>query len=158
MKKMQKIVKRFAICVLCLFLTLPAFSAGKTDDVVFNDSSVTNGFDRYTTCYLEISGDISQFDWPRIIGSNFWKTTWSRIGDDRAVVSFWSFVLVPDASIRIYSEKNGDLLWEHQGTNDVQMRLFGYAGIYIYEDSGSDEGTGHVTINGYALFANVRLR
>ncbi len=155
---MERRVKRFVICVLCLFLILPACTAGKTDDVALNESPVSNGFNRYTSCYLEISGDISQCDWPRIIGANFWKTTWFRIGDDRAIVSFWSFVLVPDASIRIYSEKNGNLLWEHQGTNDVQLRVFGYAGMYIYEDSELDEGTGHVRINGYALFANVRLR
>ena len=103
----------------------------------------------YFGCYIESSGIISHFDFPRIIGSNFWKSFWFRpFNDDRALVSYWQILFDKTADISIYTEENGDLLWQNTGEDHTQMRIIGFFGTYI---PNNNNGEFHAIIEGRAL-------
>jgi len=125
--------------------------------IVNSNKTTNNNSNFFSRCFIEASGDISNVDWPRIIGSNMWKMTWFRpFNDDRAIVSYWQLVFDSSSEIRIYSEENGELLWEHDGNGHPQIRILGYYGIYV--PSNSDESSLHVSINGKALLLLMHIR
>lgn len=111
----------------------------------------------YNGCYIESNGKISIDDWFAIIRMpNMWKTFWFRPFKDemQAFVSFWRLVFQSDSDVTIYSEENGDILWDHQGGKEVHLVIVGFWGEYIPT---SVDGLLNVQINGNALFAKPRL-
>jgi hypothetical protein len=113
----------------------------------------------YKGCYIEASGEISEKDWFAIIRlPNMWKTFWFRppFNEQKAFVSFWRIVYDSKSTVTIYSEQNGDILWDHNGQQDVHLIIIGFHGIYIPEQSNPDEPL-HVEISGNALFVKPKL-
>ena len=114
---------------------------------------------KYRGCYIEASGEISEKDWFAIIRlPNMWKTFWFRppLDEQKAFVSFWRIIYDSDSTVTIYSEKNGDILWDHNGRQDVHLIIVGFRGIYIPSQSNPDEPL-HVEISGNAVFVKPRL-
>ena len=145
---MRKKIIGFLISLILLVTSLPLISATEINKENENlKSNIVIG--PYINCYIEASGIISHFDFPRIIGSNFWKNFWFRpFRDDRAFVSYWQILFDKTAEIAIYSEKNGYLLWENTGEFHTQMRIIGYFGTYIPSDN---DGEFYTIIKGNAL-------
>jgi hypothetical protein len=126
------------------------------------NSSETNNIglgyrDLFTSCYIEAEGEIAKIDWPAIIKMpNMWKTFWFRpFNDNRALVSYWSIVLDCDSDVKIYDEENGNILWDHQGSEYPQLKIFGYSGIYIPK---SIDNSLHVSLSGNALVVLTIMR
>jgi hypothetical protein len=147
--------KIYTIMIVIMFFTI-SFTT-------FSFASVKNIIDKpitgiYTKCYIEAEGDISVRDWFAIIRMpNMWKTFWFRPrGDEQqAFVYFWRLVYQSDSKITIYIEENGNILWNHQGEQEVHLVIFGYNGMYI--PSSTEDGPLHVKISGNAIFVKPRL-
>jgi hypothetical protein len=127
-----------------------------------NNENLTNNiglgnWDLFTSCYIEAEGEIAKIDWPAIIKMpNMWKTFWFRpFNDNRALISYWMLVLDFDSNVKIYDEENGNILWDHQGSEYPQLKIFGYSGDYIPK---SMEDSLHVSLNGKALVVLTNLR
>ena len=86
-----------------------------------------------------------------------WKSFWFRpFNDDKAIVSYWMLVFKFDSIVKIYSEENGDLLWENYGSNYLQLKIFGFYGNYI--PSNNDENSFQVLLSGKAFIVLTKLR
>ena len=152
--KMKMIV--VFVSMLMIATAIPLTSASNTNKT--NNKICNPTTDTYNECYIEASGKISEKDWPAIIRlPNMWKTFWFRflLNDERAFVSFWRIIFQSNAEVTIFTEQNGEVLWEHQGEKEVQLIILGYVGIYNPESS--DDGPLHVTISGTALRVDTKL-
>lgn len=145
----------FGMSMLFVLVAFPMIPASNGFDSV--ETPLDSSIDTFTGCYIEVTGDIALIDWPRVIGSNMWKLSWFRpFGTDFAVVSYWRLVLDESTTISVYTEKNGDLLWQHDGTGYPQLRIFGFLGTYI--PTGPYKETLHVELNGSVgvLLKNIK--
>lgn len=148
---MRKILT-YMVVVMFLSVAFTSLSLAKE-----NESKDVMPTRFYSGCYIEAEGKISVEDWFAIIRMpNMWKTFWFRPFKDemQAFVSFWRLVFQSDSDVTIYSEENGDILWDHQGGQEVHLVIVGFWGDYIPT---STDGLLNVQINGIALFAKPRL-
>jgi len=145
--------------ILLVFTSFPLINSSEID---INESANEITFSKwqmYTSCYIEADGEIAyNIDWIAFIKMpNMWKTFWFRpFNDDRAIVSYWMLVFNFDSKVRIYSEEDGDLLWEHQGSEYPQLKIFGFYGNYI--PSTNDNYAFQVELDGNALIVLTKLR
>lgn len=131
------------IIVGLLITTLPIATAK------YQNNIETTGLEKYTNCYIEISGLISLNDYPRIIGINMWKMIFLRTSGSNnpdAFVLYWYLLLDETSEISIYTEENGELLWQHDGQGTPEMRILWFSGSYI--SSMAEEDRLRVDING----------
>lgn len=153
---MRKILT-YMVVLMFLITGFATLSFSKENDTVKKiNNSVTSGFKR---CYIEATGKISVDDWFAIIRMpNMWKTFWFRppLKELNAFVSFWRIVYQSDSQITIYTEQNGDILWENNEQQEVHLIIIGFYGIYVPQ-SGDPNGPLHVEISGNAWFAKPRL-
>ena len=129
---MRKKIIGLIIGMLLITMFLPSISAIQT---------FGNKKEVFKDCYIEATGDVEPSG-----GSLFryvmFKYFYIRpYRDERAFVFLWLIeFLEPDVSVKIYTEKNGDILWEDTGLTGVWgMRLFWYFGIYTNEGSTEDQ-------------------
>jgi len=145
---MKKIIISIFIACMFILLAVPTMIATTPSNEGSNDLE----WDTFTSCYIDASGDLSTKDWPRVMGSNMWKLSWFRpFFNDFAIVSYWRIVFDESSSIAIYTEKDGDLLWEHDGMGHPQFRIIGFFGDYI--PTCSEETDLHVELHGQMFFA-----
>jgi hypothetical protein len=100
----------------------------------YEDNSETPIFDKYTNCYIKISGLISKNDYPRVFGINMWKILFLRpsgVNNPKAFVLYWYILLDETAEISIYTNENGELLWQHDGQGTPELRIIRFSGTYI---------------------------
>ena len=71
-------------------------------------------------------------------------------------VTSWMLVFNYDSDVKIYNRENGDLLWNHQGTEYPQLKIFGFYGDYI-PISGDDDSF-RVSLSGRAFIVLSILR
>ncbi|KYK21134.1 hypothetical protein AYK21_05225 [Thermoplasmatales archaeon SG8-52-2] len=94
----------------------------------------------FKDCYIEATGNVEPSgDFIKYV---MFKHFWFRpYRDERAFVFLWLIeFLEPDVSVTIYTEENGDILWEDTGLTGVWgMRLFWYFGIYTNDGSTDDQ-------------------
>ena len=148
----KKIIGIFVCMMLLVITVVPLTTALDVENDKIADNQASN-IDReiYTLCYIEASGYVSEIDWPRVIGSNMWKTTWFRpFNDDRAIVTYWQIVYDSSVDISIYDKEGGELLWEHSDLFHEQIRIIGYYGIYIPSRPDIEKPL-HIDISGNAL-------
>lgn len=114
-----------------------------------------NKRDIFRDCYIEATGAIEPSG-----GSLFryvmFKYFYIRpFGDDRAFVLSWLIEFMePNVVVTIYTEKNGEVLWQDTGLTGVWgLRLLWYSGIYTNE--GSTENELIVNLQGNAQIAIV---
>jgi|WetSurMetagenome_2_1015567.scaffolds.fasta_scaffold01097_10 hypothetical protein len=96
-----------------------------------------NELKQFNNCYLVADGQLTDRDFPSIIGISMWKIHYTRpFDDDRAKIFYWFIRFNESATVTIYSEQNGDVLWQHQGSTVPQLRILMFNGIY----TGSADG------------------
>ncbi|KYK31574.1 MAG: hypothetical protein AYK22_02465 [Thermoplasmatales archaeon SG8-52-3] len=129
---MRKKIIGFFIVMLMISLLLPSISAVPT---------YGNKKDVFKDCYIEATGTIE-----KVSGNLFQYLMFKHFyirphGDDRAFVFLWLIEWrEPDVTVTIYSEKDGDILWQDTGLTGVWgMRQFWYYGIYTNDGSTEDQ-------------------
>jgi hypothetical protein len=136
----------------------PQSSESVTPSVSMTDIKpvITQG--RYQDCYLEISGYMHN-DWPAIVKfPNMIQVLWKYEPDTTHILyGLYSYILFEkDANIKVYDEKGGDLLWQHDGNVNPLITLIGFSGDSVIDDP---PGTlPYITINGDARFLGIKLR
>ena len=114
------------------------------------------GKESFTNCYIQINGKIHN-DWPAIIKlPNMLLVGWIQDSDNNVLFGSYSYILLEnDASIKVFSEKNGEILWQHQGSSDPLITLIGYKGLYEYFNPENE--LSQVNIEGDCLYSSIRL-
>jgi hypothetical protein len=154
--------KKLSNMFIILILIISSFSIVTSSENKVSTKNVNepqnDGIEVFMSCFIDASGEIARIDWPAIIKMpNMWKTTWFRpFKDDRAVATYWQLVFDSKSEIRIYSEENGELLWQHDGSDYPQIRIFGFYGTYIPSSSYGESL--HVSIRGNVLLLWIKLR
>lgn len=128
---MKKKIIGITIIMLLIIPLLPSSSA-----ITFGNEKKV-----FKDCYIEASGDVEPSG-----GSLFryvmFKYFFIRpYGDDRAFVFHWLIeFLEPDVEVTIYTEKDGEILWQDTGLTGVWgIRLFWFNGIYTNEGSTNEQ-------------------
>lgn len=140
---MRKKLIGILIIFILLITTLPISTAS-----FYKNIGIT-GLDKYSDCYVEISGLKSINDYPRIVGCNNWKIIFLRpngADNPEAFVFYWYILLDETVEISIYTEQNGELLWQHDGSGEPIIRMFRFTGDYI--PSLTEEGRLKLDISG----------
>jgi hypothetical protein len=112
--------------------------------------------DAYSNCYIELSGYMHD-DWPAIIKlPNMLQILWIKSSENDIIFGTYSYILFEnDAEITIYSEQNGDVLWQHQGEKDPLLTIVGFRGTYDHIDT--EDELPHITMSGDTLFSSIKL-
>jgi len=129
---MRKKIIGLIIGMLFITVLLPSISAAPT---------FGNKKEIFKNCYIEASGEVEP------VSGNLFRYLMFKYffirpyGDDRAFVLLWLIEWwEPEVTVTIYSEKNGEILWQDTGLIGVWgMRLFWYKGIYTNEGSTEDQ-------------------
>ncbi len=140
---MRKKIIGILIILGLLLTTLPIATARNKGSI---EPTV---LEKYKDCYVEIDGLISLNDYPRIFGINMWKMIFLRISGSNnpdAFVFYWYLLLDETAEILVYTEENGELLWQHDGQGTPEIRLLWFTGSYIA--SSVEEDRLHIDIDG----------
>jgi len=140
---MRKKLIGIIIIVGLLITTLPIAIAR------YHKNIGATGLNKYSNCYVEISGLQSINDYPRIIGVNNWKIIFLRTNgasNPEAFVFYWYILFDETSEISIYNEKNGELLWQHDGNGEPIIRMLRFSGDYI--TSLTEEGRLKIDISG----------
>jgi len=154
--------KKIFVIICLILLVITSFPLVNSNEIDVNDDACDiklSKWELYSSCYIEAEGEIAyNIDWIAFIKMpNMWKTFWFRpFDDDMAFVSYWMLVFKFDSKVKIYNEENGDLLWEHQGSEYPQLKIFGFYGDYI--PSTNDQDVFQVSLNGNAFMVLTRLR
>ena len=135
--------------LLCVILVLPMTlfvnAADNNTDRVYPAGTTRNFF---KNCYVEVTGE------PSFMMKNFWFRPYR---DDRAFVTSWviQFDELEDSNnIAIYSEKNGEILWDNSMETGIwALRLILYRGIYTNDIT--DDSPLIVNLEGNALLIVV---
>ena len=110
------------LVVVALPVSSSVFSLGGSGD-----------FEKFSDCYIEISGILSETDYPSIIGISMWKMVFLRPegnDDPAAFILYWFLRYKESASITIYDQQNGNILWQHDGVGEYQFRILWFSGSY----------------------------
>ena len=142
---MRRKVFGLLMCMLLIGTILPAISATQPQPTEIK---------HFATGYIIAEGTLTPRDFPSIIGTSMWKLHFSRpYNDDRAIIFYWFIRLSETASVTIYSEENGEVLWQHQGDTVPQLRILRFRGIYISELS--EDGLLHIELSGTINFIQI---
>ena len=126
------------ICMLLIVTLLPIGSATQP---------VPSEIQRFSNCYIVAEGRLTEKDFPSIIGISMWKIWYMRpFNDDRANVFYWFIRFNETSTVTIYSEENGEVLWQHQGELIPQLRMLRFTGIYLNELT--EKGNLHIELRG----------
>jgi hypothetical protein len=119
----------------------------------------TNTQGRYMNCYIEISGYLHN-DWPAIVKlPNMVQILWTSQSDSlEKVFGLYTYILFEeDTAIKVYDEKGGELLWQHDGTIDPMITLIGFSGEYSYDEPDPVYSLPIITLKGNAGFLSIKL-
>ena len=142
---MRKKIVGILVVMLVLTMVIPSASA----NLAFGNKK-----EIFRNCYIEATGTVEPCgDFIRWV---MWKHFYIRPHhDENAFVLLWLIeFLEPDVTVTIYSEKNGDILWENTGLTGVWgMRLFWYYGTYTNDGSTEDSLVVNLQGNAKAIIA-----
>lgn len=128
---MKKKLIGLLICMLMLGAILPVVSANPPK---------LNQIQRFGTCSIIAEGTLTNKDFPSIYGTSMWKIHYTRpFNDDRAHILYWFIRFDETAAVTIYSEEDGEVLWQHQGDTVSQLRMVLFKGIYLNEITDDDK-------------------
>lgn len=140
-------------------IIMPYSSGNSVDEEEMEQSELMarGGTKRFTHCYIEVEGNIHN-DWAAIIKlPNMLQLAW--VGSTREDILFGSYSYIlfeEDATIRVYDEKDGEVLFTHQGSIDPLLTVIGFSGSYTSVDPPLELRT--ITLQGSTLFASIRLK
>ena len=141
---MRKIVG-ILVCLMLVLTIVPFVGATETDE--------NQQYERFTKCYVEMSGNVTYDDWPRIIAINFLKIIHIFLGNHNGFVLFWQMVFEPDTIVNVYTQKGGELLYSHQGSTYPEVRIFFYKGLMI--SSEAEDCMVHYSLDGTARLVKI---
>jgi hypothetical protein len=133
------------------------FVRSTSSSVSINNIPSVNIPGRYRNCYLEISGYMHN-DWPAVIKlPNMFQLLWiHQFDSDKVLFGLYSYILFEkDAMIKIYDEKDGDLLWQHEGIIDPLITLIGFSGDVVIDNTPYQ--LPYITLNGNTRFIGIKL-
>jgi hypothetical protein len=145
-------VRKVLMCVMLVITLVPLTSALNQRTTPQNAPENTK-FQTFNNCYVTLDGNLTEHDYPCIIGTHMWKIMFLRPDpqdDHAAFVLYWLMRIASDAQLTIYAEQNGEILYQHEGTLDPEMRMVSFKGIYYWEDM--------CHISGTASFVLIRER
>jgi len=127
--------KKLIGILIIMLLTIPFLQSPVAKTTLANEKEV------FEDCYVEVTGTVVP------VSGNLFKYLMFKhfyirpYGDERAFVFLWHIQwLEPDVTVKIFTEENGELLWQDIGLNGVWgMRLFWYNGIYTNNGSSDDQ-------------------
>jgi hypothetical protein len=126
------------------------------------DENVYDAIDKATTqrfsnCYIEVEGHVHN-DWVAFVKlPNMLQLAWFGTTQEDILFGAYSYILFEeDASIKIYDELGGKLIFAHDGTIDPLLTLIGFSGSYSFVDPPVELRT--VTLSGTTLFTSIRLK
>jgi len=129
---MKKKIIGIIIGMLLITVFIPSISATQT---------FGNKREVYKDCYIEVTGTVVPVS-GNLINYLMFKFFFIRpYSDERAFVILWHIQwMEPDVTVTVYTEKNGEILWEDTGLIGVWgMRLFWYKGIYTNDGTTEDQ-------------------
>jgi len=141
---MRKIVW-ILVCLMLVLSIVPLVGAINTGD--------NKTYERFDKCYVEMSGNVTFDDWPRIIAINFLKIVHRNLGNHNGSVWFWLMVFEPDTIVNVYTEKGGELLYTHQGSTYPEVRIFFFKGLMI--SSEAEDCMVHYSLDGTARLVKI---
>lgn len=141
---MRKIVG-ILVCLMLVLTLVPFVCATETIE--------NQQYDRFTKCYVEMSGNVTYDDWPRIIAINFLKIVHIYLGNHSGFVLFWQMVFEPDTIVNVYTEKGGELLYSHQGSTYPEVRIFFFKGKMM--SSEAEDCMVHYSLDGTARLVKI---
>jgi len=115
----------------------------------YHNNTGASSLERYSNCYIEISGLLSINDYPRLIGVQMWKILFLRTNgpeNPEAFVLYWYILLDQNAEISIYTQENGELIWQHDGIGEPVLRMLRFSGNYV--PTLTEEGRLNIDIDG----------
>ncbi len=138
----KKKIAGLFFCMLVFVGILPTISANQIDVQHFN------------SCYIVADGVLTEKDFPSIFGTSMWKMCFFRPhNDDRATILYWFIRFNEISSVTIYSEQNGEVLWQHQGGTVSQLRMIAFRGVYLNDVA--ENGGLHIELWGNISFIQV---
>ena len=155
MRKRKNSIKTTISCMLIISLMLAMnisiIGAGSNKNV----DPMKESSERFTQCYIEISG-IMHNDWPALIKlANHWWF-WHSERNNEYFISYGYSVFEPDVEITIYDEKGGSVLWEYTSNIDPLVSFIGFKGDFSYTDN--SPYLPQITYEGKVFMVNIILK
>ena len=121
--------------LIIMLLTIPVLQSCMAKTTFGNEKEI------FEDCYVEVTGSVVPVSgnlFQYLMFKHFYIRPYD---DDRAFVFLWHIQwMEPDVTVKIFTEENGELLWEDTGLTGVWgMRLFWYNGIYTNDGSTDDK-------------------
>ena len=121
------------------------------------DSVAIGGTERFANCYIEVEGHILSVRVAIIKLPNMLQVAWIGPTQEDILFGAYSYILFEeDATIKVYDQKEGQLLFSHDGSIDPLITLIGFSGSYTFVDPPLELRT--ITLKGDALFTSIRLK
>lgn len=147
MKKQVEMMKKYlkyGIIVMLLFTLVPLASATHPATERKNTP-----FQVFKTCYVTMEGNLTTDDFPGFYGTHMWKIRFLRpdtTDPTYATVFYWLMRIASNAQLTVYTEQNGPVLYQHQGTLDPEIRILAFKGTYYNDDSMHIGGTAQLVV------------
>lgn len=127
--------KKLIGILIIMLLTIPFIQSSMAKITLSNEKEI------FEDCYVEVTGSVVPVSgnlFQYLMFKHFYIRPYR---DDRAFVFLWHIQwMEPDVTVKIFTEENGELLWEDTGLTGVWgMRLFWYNGIYTNDGSTDDK-------------------
>jgi hypothetical protein len=141
---MMKKYLKYGIIVMLLFTTVPLASA--THQAIEND---TTPFQTFQNCYVTMEGNLTTNDFPCIFGVHMWKIKFLRpdqTDPHYATIFYWLMRIASNAQLTVYTEQNGQILYQHQGTLVPEIRILAFKGTYYADGIMHIAGTANLVV------------
>ena len=115
--------KLIIVLIILLLVSIPTLNAS----IKKLEESKSKNVETFTNCYIKGSGTIDFT----------WQLTDFPIGFGKEFILYWPVIFIePDVDVTIYSEKNGEILWQDMiDSGQWTLHLFGFRGIYNNDGS-----------------------
>lgn len=127
-----------------------------TNNKISTENINSNDKVSFTNCYIELSGEIHN-DWPAFIKlPNLFRLLWVGPNINNVLFGTYCYILYENtASIKIFEEKDDDIIWEHDGVQDPLITIIGFKGDFEYIEI--PYYLDRIVFSGNALFTSIKL-
>jgi hypothetical protein len=142
--EMMKTYLKYGIIVMLLFTLVPLASA--THQTTERNNTP---FQTFRNCYVTMEGNLTVHDYPCFIGTHMYKIRFLRpdtADPTYATIFYWLMRIASDAKLTVYTEQNGEVLYQHQGTLDPEIRILAFKGTYYWDDCMHIGGTAQLVV------------
>ena len=135
---------QYGIIVMLLIPVIPLASA--TDESTLRKNTP---FQTFKDCYVTMEGNLTTNDFPCLLGVHMWKIRFLRPDSSDptyATVFYWLMRIAYNAQLTVYTEQNGQILYQHQSTLVPEIRLLAFNGTYYADDTMHIGGTAKIVV------------